>query len=246
MGWDYIQSNDPGAVGLGKTWLGSSSGNLYIRNTTNSAWTPIGNIDSANLGSLPATGGAVSGNITGNPGWAASDFHNFATTASIAGVSIATINDVTSRITALEALIGQQISNAVATYASGLTFRDRIAVRAGRQMGATWDIPIVLPIQYTDEDNPTVMQYGDGTAVDPSECVWMVSIAGNGDKGSRNVIPTGLSGGGQDHTIVFRDTTDSAYVNPNTVSSFLAYDYLASGGDKHPQAVHYIIIALRH
>ena len=38
IGNRYTQSTDPGAVGTGYQWLNSTTGNLYERNTTNTAW----------------------------------------------------------------------------------------------------------------------------------------------------------------------------------------------------------------
>ena len=233
MAWDYTQTSDPGAVGVGRTWLHPTTGALKVRNTANTAWTTIGNVDDPNFGSLLASGGAVSANITGNTGWAASDAHNFPTTASINSVAIATINDVTSRISALESSIVPLISSAIATYASSLTFLSKIAVHTGVTKQAAWNTVITLP---TDGG----FQYDGGTAVKESECKWIVERLGN-ENTSQWLWP----GVRADYRAYFRNTTDTADVNPNAVSSFLSYWKWGDSNDKYPIYVTYFILALR-
>ncbi len=240
MAWDYTQTGDPGAVGVGKTWLHPTTGVLKVRNTANTAWTTIGNVDDPNFGSLLTSGGAVSANITGNTGWAAADAHNFPTTASINNVAIATINDVTSRISALEESIIPLISSAIATYASSLTFLSKIAVKTGATSNVTqpsWDTVVTLP---TDGG----FQYDGGTPVKESECKWIVERLSNAST-SQFVWPTGRDGSGQDYRAYFRNSTDTTDVVPNAVSSFLSYAQLDSGGSKFPIYVTYFILALR-
>jgi len=237
MAWDYTQTGDPGSVGVGKTWLHPTTGVLKVRNTANTAWTTIGNVDDPSFGSLLTSGGAVSAAITGNTGWAASDAHNFPTSASINSVSIATINDVTSRISALESSIVPLISSAIATYAGSLTFLSKIAVNTGVTKQAAWNTVVTLPTNGG-------FQYEGGTPVKESECKWIVERLGNSED-SQWVWPTGLSGGGQDYRAYFRNTTDTADVIPNAVSSFLSYGKLDSGGGKFPIYVTYFILALR-
>ena len=50
----YVQpsSNDPGSVGFGYMWSQSDTGLLYIRNTSNSAWTFVGNTGLTSLGDV--------------------------------------------------------------------------------------------------------------------------------------------------------------------------------------------------
>lgn len=237
MAWDYTQTGDPGSVGVGKTWLHPTTGVLKVRNTANTAWTTIGNVDDPSFGSLLTSGGAVSAAITGNTGWAASDAHNFPTTASINSVAIATINDVTSRISALEGSIVPLISSAIATYASSLTFLSKIAVHTGASAQAAWNTVVTLPTNGG-------FQYSDGTAVQESECKWSVERLGNSST-SQWVWPTGLGGGGQDYRAYFRDATDASDVVPNAVSSFLSYEKLDSDSSKRPVYVTYFILALR-
>ena len=54
VGNTYVQasSNDPGGVGFGFFWAQNDTGLLYIRNTTNSAWTFVGNTGITSLGDV--------------------------------------------------------------------------------------------------------------------------------------------------------------------------------------------------
>lgn len=229
MSWDYTATGDPGAVGVGLTWLHPTTGVLKVRNTTNTAWVTVGNIDLVNLGALPLTGGAVSGNITGTTGWAASDAHNFPTGASINSVAVATINDVTSRITALETSIQSLISSAIATYAGSLSFSNSIAFSSGIITPAAWNTVNTLPI--------TSLQYGTtGVYAKESEAKWVVSH-------KIDYAATGLSGGGDDTWWSFRNAGDSADVDPCSVSSFMSY--ININGSKSPEPFSYFIMALR-
>ena len=92
----YTQSTDPGAVGTGYQWLNSTTGNLYERNTTNTAWVLVGNVNLVTLGALMRTGGVMSGAITGVTGWAPLDSPDFTTVAKLSGVNLATVNDLTA------------------------------------------------------------------------------------------------------------------------------------------------------
>ena len=233
--WDYIQTADPGAVGVGLTWLHPTTGWLKFRNTANTAWTIAGNIDDPNLGALLASGGAVSAAITGNTGWAAADAHNFATTASINSVAIATINDVTSRISALEGSIIPLISSAIATYAGSLTFSSKIATACGLCKPALYNTVNAFPFGST-------LQYSGGTEAIASESKWVVAPSAN------VYIPTSLAAGLEDAWFRFRNSNDSADVDPNTTESFLSYTEWALSGGPHGKAAQpfsYFILALR-
>ena len=52
IGNRYTQSTDPGAVGTGYQWLNTTTGDLYERNTTNTAWVIVGNVNLVTLGVL--------------------------------------------------------------------------------------------------------------------------------------------------------------------------------------------------
>ncbi len=232
MAWDYTQTGDPGSVGVGKTWLHPTTGVLKVRNTTNTAWTTIGNVDDPNFGSLLTSGGAVSANITGNTGWAASDAHNFPTTASINNVAIATINDVASRISALESSIVPLISSAIATYASSLTFANNIAFASGTVISKSYDQVHTLPI--------SSMQYGDGSTPTESECKWFISLVA-----PNNYWWVGY-GGSIDQMLRCRNAADTADVNIHEVSQFRLFWNQDGVGDRNePCHFSYFILALR-
>ena len=233
MAWDYTQTGDPGAVGVGRTWLHPTTGVLKVRNTANTAWTTIGNVDDPNFGSLLTSGGAVSANITGNTGWAASDAHNFPTTASINSVAIATINDVTSRISALESSIVPLISSAIATYSSSLTFANKIKVVSGEINQPAWNSVITIPW--------AAVTYGDGATALQDECNWLVTRLGSGGPpvGSTLWVSTASY-----PYFKFRNATDTADVNPNEVDTFISY-VDTGNGRKYPVSIEYLIIALR-
>lgn len=234
MAWDYTQTGDPGSVGVGRTWLHPTTGVLKVRNTANTAWTTIGNVDDPSFGSLLTSGGAVSANITGNTGWAASDAHNFPTTASINSVAIATINDVTSRISALEGSIIPLISSAIATYAGSLTFSSKIATACGLCTPASYNTVNTFPFGST-------LQYSGGDEAKAPESKWVIAPSAN------VCIPTGLASASENTWFRFRNSNDSADVNPNTTESFLSYTEWSSYGgiDKAAQPFSYFILAMR-
>ena len=242
MAWDYTQTGDPGAVGVGKTWLHPTTGVLKVRNTANTTWTTVGNVDDPNFGSLLTSGGAVSANITGNTGWAAADAHNFPTTASINSVAIATINDVTSRISALESSIIPLISSAIATYAGSLTFSSKIAFASGIVTPATWNTVNTFPFGPQTPGTKTDLRYSDGTQPQPSECKWAVSHSGD------LKIITGANIGGHNQYLRFRDATDTNPVDPCEVTSFISYSVFIDGsgdGARGPMPFSYFIVAMR-
>ena len=70
-----IQSNNSKSTDLatsqcvaGMTFLNTTTNILKIRNSSNGAFTEIGNINTANLGLLPATGGTMTGALLGHDG----------------------------------------------------------------------------------------------------------------------------------------------------------------------------------
>ena len=233
MAWDYTQTGDPGAVGVGRTWLHPTTGVLKVRNTANTAWTTIGNVDDPNFGSLLTSGGAVSANITGNTGWAASDAHNFPTSASINSVAIATINDVTSRISALESSIVPLISSAIATYSSSLTFANKIKVVSGEINQPAWNSVITIPW--------AAVTYGDGATALQTECNWLVTRLGSCGPSVESTLWVSTA---SDPYFKFRNSTDTADVKPNEVDTFISY-VDTGNGRKYPVSIEYLIIALR-
>lgn len=171
IGFRYFDSNDPGAVGAGKEWYNTTTGNLYIRNSTDTAWVLIGNSDTASLGNLPASGGPVTGAITGVSGWAPLDSPDFTTIAKLNGIDLATTTDLANTQTALINLIDARVASAIASSTSGTSgVNSSIAKTRGSgsaNTGTTFTIPL-----------PTYP--GSGETADESDCVWMVAMTGIG------------------------------------------------------------------
>lgn len=155
----YVQDSDPGSVGYGYAWA-HSDGTWKWRNTGNTAWVTIGNANQGSFGHLPVTGGAMTGAITGNTGWAGADNHDFPTGAKINGVSIATINDVTTKFNELANSITSRVNQAVsASSSSATTAASNIAISKGTKTftatGQTFQLP--TPI-FSDGNTPTADQ----------------------------------------------------------------------------------------
>ena len=57
IGNHYItpSSEDPGSVGFGYYWDQSDTGLEFVRNTSNTAWTFVGNTATANMGNVSVT-----------------------------------------------------------------------------------------------------------------------------------------------------------------------------------------------
>ncbi len=225
IGNRYIQSTDPGEVGTGYQWLNTTTGNLYERNTTNTAWVLVGNVNLVTLGALMRTGGVMSGPITGVTGWAPLDSPDFTTVAKLAGVNLATVNDLTALQTALEARIKAEAQAAVATALGGVSGSQNIAIGFGTLVGATATTPVTIPL-------PT---FPDGVQATQAQCKWVVA-------------PLRGNTGGPEHAryMYFRDASDSTDVDPTTTLSFCAY-FARETRTEHPSptTVFYLIIGVR-
>jgi len=142
VGNRYIEETDPGSVGAGYQWVHPETGVLKERDTTDTSWTTIGNVNTANYGMLPLAGGAMQGAITGVSGWAPSTSPNFATSARLNGVNLATVNDLTSLQTTLLALINSQIASGFSALSNSLSINNMIAFGYGAVLV---NQPIPLP-----------------------------------------------------------------------------------------------------
>lgn len=130
VGYRYLQTSDPGAVGVGYQWLHPTTGILKERNTSDDAWVIVGNVSSSCYGMLPLTGGEMQGPITGASGWAPAISPNFATTAQLASVSLATTNDLTSLSKTLTKLIEAYIESGFAQLSSNISITGSLAFSA--------------------------------------------------------------------------------------------------------------------
>ena len=224
IGNRYTQSTDPGAVGTGYQWLNSTTGNLYERNTTNTAWVLVGNVNLVTLGALMRTGGVTSGPITGVTGWAPLDSPDFTTVAKLSGVNLATVNDLTALQTALEARIKAEAQAAVTTALGGVSGSQNIAVGFGTLVGATATTPVTIAL-------PT---FPDGVQATQAQCKWVVAPL------------RGKTGDTADSFYqYFRDSSDATDLDPTTSLSFCAYHAKSDRSLKSATTVFYLIIGVR-
>jgi hypothetical protein len=176
VGNRFVEASDPGAVGAGYQWMNSTTGDLYERDTTNASWTLIGNVNQANYGQLPLTGGNMSGAIAGVTGWAPNDSPNFTTVAKLLGVNLATVNDLADLETTLEALIVSKVDSAIASSSSSVSFGNNLVVATGKVGPATTPtgtMTIPAPV------------FPDGIAATADQCFviassWTISAASGG------------------------------------------------------------------
>ena len=224
IGNRYTQSTDPGAVGTGYQWLNTTTGNLYERNTTNTAWVLVGNVNIVTLGALMRTGGVTSGPIAGVTGWAPLDSPDFTTVAKLSGVNLATVNDLTALQTALEARIKAEAQAAVATALGGVSGSQNIAIGFGTLVGATATTPVTIAL-------PT---FPDGVQATQAQCKWVVAPL------------RGKTGDTSDAFYqYFRNSSDATDLDPTTSLSFCAYHAKSDRSLKSATTVFYLIIGVR-
>ena len=220
----YIQGTDPGAVGFGYDWRDTTTGYLYSRNTSNTAWVFQSALNLANGGNLPKTGGVMSGPITGVTGWASSDNPDFPTMAKIAGVNVATVNDLTALQTSLEALIKAEAQAAVTTALGGLTGNQNVALGHGVLVGATATTPVTIPLP----------SFPDGVQATQSQCKWIVAPL------------RGKTGDTADAFYqYFRNNDDTADLDPTTSLTFVSYHAKSDRSLKNATTNMYLIVGLR-
>lgn len=170
--YDNPSSADPGATGFGYGWAQSDTGNLYWRNTSDTAWVLAGNINQTYLGNLSRSGGTMTGALLGEHLLMPLAGGDFTVAPTINGNAIATVPYVNSQITSLNNSISTQIAQAIASV-PGVSVSSNLAVLAGVSSalndGASFTIP--LPI------------YGDGTTATAAEVagrygIWFEKIPG--------------------------------------------------------------------
>jgi len=168
-----------GQAGPGSMMYDPNSHILYARNTANTGWTALGNINSPNLGLLPRAGGALSSAMTGSNGLLTTDGNTpFIAPPYVSSKKsrAATLADVTS----LQSVIAGQINSLVNTsiqqigvpgLLSNITFgHGQFGLQAGASI-VYYPIPI------------TGLTYADGTLVQQSDCYGFASIATWRDNG---------------------------------------------------------------
>lgn len=216
----FVQENDPGAVGFGNEWRVPTTGNMYIRNTSNTSWTLIGNANSAYIGNAPTTTFTTSGAITGPTGWAPIASPDFINSCKLNGVNVATVNDLATMRKSINSSIDALISEEISVYTSGYSTGAMIASVCGTLEVDAYDDPFVLP---------DVIYATDG----------IIATTANS---TISVLVTSSAG---DQITVFRNVEDTEDVVPgvNGVNTFIAY-YLQDA-IKNKVKVRYLILAVR-
>lgn len=152
IGNTYIQAGDPGAVGFGYWWAHPTTGVVKSRNTSNTGWVSQGNWNTVNSGSLPLTGGVMTGAITGVSSWAPIASPDFTGTPQKGGIALATVNDLSTAITSLQSLIDLQVSSALSSTSAAISIGNNLAFGSGGGLDHGQTVP--LP-QYSNGDDAT-------------------------------------------------------------------------------------------
>lgn len=213
---------------LGYDLVATDTGNFYVANSTATAWVLVGSVNSPNLGMLPLTGGTMTGNVAGATGWAPNDSPNFTTTAKLAGVTLATTNDLTTTQTNILNTISPKITQAVASVTTSITTAANVAMASGL-LTFTSAVTQTIPL-------PT---FSDGTTCPEASCKWMVGLVGtSGTPGSFALgWPCGRSDSNGDTAIVLS-------ADPHTTRTF--YGILKDvGGNIYSATFSYLIIGTR-
>ena len=197
----------------------TSTGALYASNTSASAWTLIGNVNSQNLGALPLSGGAMTGSITGATGWAPLDSPNFTTSAKLAGVNLATQTDLTTMSNTILNSISPKISEAVASTSTALTFASNVARATG-----------ILTFNSASTQTIPLPNFPDGTTATEAQCKWFVGLV----SGS---WPCGRSDSNGDTALYLVN-------DPSTTRTFAIY-LKDNGGNYYTTKVMYFIEGIR-
>jgi hypothetical protein len=113
VGNRYVNATDPGAVGAGYQWLNTTNGNLYERNTSNTAWVSQGNVNSSLYGAAPISGFTAQGAISGATGLATLSASNFQS-LQLNNVNVATVNDLADAQTAILKAVDSRINSGLA------------------------------------------------------------------------------------------------------------------------------------
>lgn len=206
VGFRYIQANDPGAVGTGYQWANTSSGILYERNTSNTAWVAVGNVNQTNYGSLARTGGTMTGAISGVTGWAPVDAPDFTTSAKLGGVNLATVNDLSNLQTLLTDLIDQKIASSLSSQTVSSSILANTAISTGV---LTFDYPTLTSTWAPTQTIP-LPNFPDGQEATESQCKWIV-------------FPTYFTSRGEDIVKLeykFMDSGGLVEVDPTVVRTF--------------------------
>lgn len=166
IGNTYVlpSSSDPGSVGFGYNWYQSDTGNIYVRNTGNTAWVIVGNANQTYLGQLSRAGGTMTGAILGASGLMPTSGGDFTVAPTILGDAIATVPYVNTQMDTLRSQLNVQVAQAIASIPS-LSVSSKLAIGIGSSGPLTMTGTPTITGSYT-LPLPT---YGDGTTASQSE-----------------------------------------------------------------------------
>ena len=142
VGNRYVNATDPGAVGAGYQWLNTTNGNLYERNTSNTAWVSQGNVNSALYGAAPISGFTAQGAINGATGLATLSASNFQS-LQLNNVNVATVNDLADAQTAILKACDSKINSGLSGISSNSIYSTLFAFAQGS--GLAHGQPVPLP-----------------------------------------------------------------------------------------------------
>lgn len=222
----FIQESEPttGVLAFDE-WCNPVSGNIKIRNSLNTAWTLYGNVDVDRLGLASRSGYTASGNITGVTDWATLNSPAFTTSATIDGINIATVNNVTNAKNMLNAIINSRVTTAINSYQRLLSVSDSVALGSGVLQFAYGSSP---PAAQTI---PLPVFASDSVEAEEDQCAWMVAptyFALEDD----TINASGL------RRVVFS-------ANPITNRTFYATTYSEGASEYRVCHIGYIIIGVR-
>jgi len=125
----YQQADEPTDITPGTTWLRADG--TKAQRDLSGAWVEKGSWTLEDDGMLPASGGAVTGAVTGNHGHAPADSPAFTTNATLDGEDLSTKTWVSEQIADLMTTIQDYIANALGGGESSIAIGQNIAFGYG-------------------------------------------------------------------------------------------------------------------
>lgn len=155
-GWTWVGDDEPTeGVEAGQTWFRPSTGNNYQRNTSNTAWTFMGNANSRLSGAVEVAGSTMAGPLLDVPNLPPKDDPDFTGTIRQGGSPVALETSLAALERRLYDRIGylvrqQFLSNTKRSgTAANIAYDSGVVRTTAHQLGATgYTIP--LPVFQTD------------------------------------------------------------------------------------------------
>lgn len=156
---DYIQDNDPGAMGAFKVWYAPTTKILKVRKPDDSGWFIWGSMDQDYLGNMPKSGASATGTFGGNTGLSPKDSNDFQTLKRL-GVDVVDQTQLTEAVDTLRTDMASMIREAQASAIAAQSIRGQFAIDNGDATLTSlnsWTFTIPLPY-YTDADGNEIEQ----------------------------------------------------------------------------------------